>query len=87
MLYPKAGTQKQAFRPFYTKKTPRPRHPFGTDSIMPILFPELPDEFLSLLNEVLPPAHKDAALVSFTREKPVFFRVNTLRITAEQLQR
>ncbi|MDY6847954.1 MAG: RsmB/NOP family class I SAM-dependent RNA methyltransferase [Thermodesulfobacteriota bacterium] len=54
---------------------------------MPILFPELPDEFLSLLNEVLPPAHKDAALVSFTREKPVFFRVNTLRITAEQLQR
>ncbi|AJF05925.1 RsmB/NOP family class I SAM-dependent RNA methyltransferase [Geoalkalibacter subterraneus] len=50
-------------------------------------FPELPVEFLNLLNEVLPPAHKDAALASFSLEKPVVFRVNTLRTTAEQLLR
>ncbi len=54
---------------------------------MPNHFPELPDEFLGLLNEVLPPAHKNEALASFSREKPVFFRVNTLRTTAEQLLR
>jgi 16S rRNA (cytosine1407-C5)-methyltransferase len=53
--------------------------------MMPIHAPELPDEFVSLLDEVLPPAHKSETLASFSHAKPVIFRVNTLRTTAEQL--
>lgn len=51
------------------------------------LIAQLPEEFLERLKQITPSDKLDSVLHSFTQEKPVTFRANTLKLSADELKK